>query len=153
MWPNDRDLRLAASLGHVVEPFTLTCDCGWRPTSSRIVVRAQAANHLWMAVHEAQQERASRIGVELCMECKGTKKSRITEKWCGSCKGAGLLGLDAMERLAVDAGHEPVRSDLCICGHEGPWDEHAAGIGAEVQASLAAFQGELRTSGADHGHE
>jgi len=154
MWPNDHDLRLAASLGHVVDERSLTCDCSWRPKSPHgVMPRTQAANHIWTVVQEAKEERAARIGVELCMECKGSKKSRITEKWCGSCQGAGLLGLDARERLAVDTGHEPVQSDLCICGHEGSWSDHAALIGAEVQSSLTQFEGDLRLHGADHRSE
>lgn len=154
MWPGDHDRRLAASLGHVMNERTLTCDCSWRPkTPSGVLPRTQAANHIWMVVHEAKQGRAARIGVELCMECKGSKKSLITEQWCGSCLGAGLLGLDAQERVAVDAGHEPVLSDLCICGHEGSWSEHAASVGTELLSSLSSFEADLALRKADHRDE
>lgn len=151
MWPNDDDLRFAASLGHVVNQSSLRCDCSWRPQgSSGVLPRTQAANHLWMVAHEAKEQRATGMGVELCMECKGSGTSRITDRKCDSCAGCGLLGLEIHERAAVAGGHEPVADDLCICGHEGDWGEHADLVGAALLSSLSRFEADLRASRADH---
>lgn len=149
--PDESDLHLAKMLGHVIDPSSGRCGCSWTPkTPSGVLASTQAANHIWGVVHEAKEHRATALGVELCMECKGSGASRITGVRCSSCDGCGLLGLEGVERAAIAGGHEPVALDGCLCGHDGPWRLHASLVGKELLASLHSFEADLASWKADH---
>lgn len=149
--PDESDLHLAKMLGHVIDPSSGRCDCSWVPkTPSGVLASTQASNHIWGVVHEAKEHRAAALGVELCMECKGSGASRIMGARCLSCGGCGLLGLDDIERAAIAGGHEPVTPDLCLCGNEGSWLLHASLVGKELLASLHSFEAGLASWKADH---
>jgi len=158
-WPSSDDLLVASNAGHIPNRRDLKCSCGWVANyRSGVAPWVQLSNHVWTVIHVAKQERAERMGDEICIFCKGTGTSNLFLAPCQECIGSGIKKLpehgpdersnSKLRRIAVHLGHEPLVDWSCTCGSplmdQSSWRDHAAEVATKALKDLEEFEEGLR---------